>query len=92
MIQFRIIEFTFGLAVRWIFKEGERELFVGKANVKENQPGRRVIYDYVLDREPHKELFLLETLDSYEATIGEVSSDYLFKEDPVLVLGQARSI
>lgn len=65
---------------------------MSNTNVEQNQSRGRVVDDYILDREPQKELLLREALDSDEAAVGEVGSDDLVVENPSFELGEARPL
>lgn len=79
---------TIFFAVWGIFKEGKGELFVSQANINENEARRGVINNDVFDWEPNKELFLGESLDTSEATMGEIGTYHTFIEGHGVKLGE----
>ena len=85
-------QFTLGLALRWIFKEGQRELFVSDTNVEKYQTRPRIINDDVFHGKPKKQLFLGQTFHSNKAAVGEIGFNDAVEEDSVLVFRQARSV
>lgn len=62
------------------------------SNVEEYETGSRIINDDVLHRQPQKELFLSQTLNSDETSVAEVGPHDAVEENPVLKFGEARSV
>lgn len=62
------------------------------SNVEKNETRSRVINDDVFHRQPKKELFLRQTLNSDETSVAEVGPYDTVEENPVLEFGEARSV
>lgn len=83
---------TWGFTGRRIFKERQRKLFMSDSNVEKYETWSRIINDDVLHRQPQKELFLSQTLNSDETSVTEVGPNDAVKENPVLEFCEARSV
>lgn len=74
---------------RRVFEEGQRELFVGDADVEQDQPWWRIVDYDVLDGQPEEQLLLGEAFQALEPPVGEVGSHDAVEVDLGLELGQA---
>ena len=76
----------------WIFKEGKGELFMSKADVKQDQTRGGIVDNDILNGQPNEELFLSETNHTYQPAIAEICPNNTVKVNPILIFGEARGV
>lgn len=77
-----------GVAVRWVFEEGEGELLLGESYVEDDDAGMGVAHGDVLHREPDEQILLRHPDNTDETPVAQIRLHHAVEVHSILDLGR----